>query len=103
LPLVYDELRKLAAHKLAQEKPGQTLQAQRRARRQGTDRARRERFVKASGEGVRSLPLYPDRLRNEASGLAQPRGHFIRRYSNSSGVSKSLRSGGVFQVAWLAT
>jgi RNA polymerase sigma factor (TIGR02999 family) len=27
LPLVYDELRKLAAHKLAHEKPGQTLQA----------------------------------------------------------------------------
>jgi RNA polymerase sigma factor (TIGR02999 family) len=27
LPLVYDELRKLAAHKLAQERPGQTLQA----------------------------------------------------------------------------
>lgn len=27
LPLVYSELRKLAAHKLAQEKPGQTLQA----------------------------------------------------------------------------
>jgi RNA polymerase sigma factor (TIGR02999 family) len=27
LPLVYNELRKLAAHKLAQEKPGQTLQA----------------------------------------------------------------------------
>src|SRR5437763_12367283 len=27
LPLVYDELRKLAAIKLAQEKPGQTLQA----------------------------------------------------------------------------
>src|SRR3954464_1678208 len=26
LPLVYDELRKLAAGKLAQEKPGQTLQ-----------------------------------------------------------------------------
>jgi RNA polymerase sigma factor (TIGR02999 family) len=26
LPLVYDELRKLAAAKLAQEKPGQTLQ-----------------------------------------------------------------------------
>jgi len=26
LPLVYEELRKLAAHKLAQEKPGQTLQ-----------------------------------------------------------------------------
>src|SRR5262245_23470297 len=27
LPLVYDELRKLAAHKLAHEKPGQTLDA----------------------------------------------------------------------------
>jgi RNA polymerase sigma factor (TIGR02999 family) len=27
LPLVYDELRKLAAHKLAQERPGQTLNA----------------------------------------------------------------------------
>ena len=27
LPLVYDELRKLAAQKRAQEKPGQTLQA----------------------------------------------------------------------------
>ncbi len=27
LPLVYDELRKLAAHKMAHEKPGQTLQA----------------------------------------------------------------------------
>jgi RNA polymerase sigma factor (TIGR02999 family) len=27
LPLVYDELRKLAAQKLAQEKPGQTLQS----------------------------------------------------------------------------
>ena len=27
LPLIYDELKKLAAHKMAQEKPGQTLQA----------------------------------------------------------------------------
>ena len=27
LPLVYDQLRKLAAQKLAHEKPGQTLQA----------------------------------------------------------------------------
>jgi RNA polymerase sigma factor (TIGR02999 family) len=27
LPLVYDELRQLAAHKMAQESPGQTLQA----------------------------------------------------------------------------
>jgi DNA-binding GntR family transcriptional regulator len=27
LPLVYEELRRLAAEKMAQEKPGQTLQA----------------------------------------------------------------------------
>lgn len=27
LPLVYDELRKLAAERMAQERPGQTLQA----------------------------------------------------------------------------
>jgi len=27
LPLVYDELRRLAAQRLAQEKPGQTLEA----------------------------------------------------------------------------
>ena len=27
LPLIYDELRRLAARKLAQESPGQTLQA----------------------------------------------------------------------------
>jgi hypothetical protein len=27
LPLVYDELRRLAAQKLAQERPGQTLEA----------------------------------------------------------------------------
>src|SRR6202162_1262059 len=27
LPLVYDELRKLAAHRMAQERPGQTLDA----------------------------------------------------------------------------
>jgi RNA polymerase sigma factor (TIGR02999 family) len=27
LPLVYEELRKLAAHKMVQEEPGQTLQA----------------------------------------------------------------------------
>jgi hypothetical protein len=27
LPLVYEELRRLAAQKMAQEKPGQTLQA----------------------------------------------------------------------------
>ena len=42
LPLVYDELRKLAAQKLAQEKPGQTPRRCRRNRdRKGTDAANR--------------------------------------------------------------
>ena len=31
LPLLYDELRRLAAERMAQEKPGQTLQAARLA------------------------------------------------------------------------
>jgi hypothetical protein len=40
LPLVYDELGKLAAAKLAQEKPGQTLEATAEARANaGGDRA----------------------------------------------------------------
>src|SRR5262249_57030495 len=46
LPLVYDELRRLAAQKLSQEKPGQTLQAtalvhEAYLRLVGTDQAQR--------------------------------------------------------------
>jgi hypothetical protein len=36
LPLVYDELRKLAAAKLAQEKPGQTLKSLHALRRRAS-------------------------------------------------------------------
>ena len=35
LPLVYEQLRKLAAHKLAHEKPGQTLHRSRRSHMKG--------------------------------------------------------------------
>src|SRR5262245_37538957 len=45
LPLVYDELRKLAAAKLAQEKPGQTLQATALVH---------EAYLRLVGPGVRS-------------------------------------------------
>ena len=64
LPLVYDELRKLAAAKLAQEKPGQTLQAtalvhEAYLRLVDTDKARhwnsRGHFFAAAAEATRRI------------------------------------------------
>ena len=64
LPLVYDELRKLAARKLAQEKPGQTLQAtalvhEAYLRLVGPDEARRwdgrGHFFAAAAEAMRRI------------------------------------------------
>ena len=64
LPLVYDELRKLAAAKLAQEKPGQTLQATALVhdayiRLVDTDKARhwnsRGHFFAAAAEAMRRI------------------------------------------------
>ena len=64
LPLVYDELRKLAAQKLAQEKPGQTLQAtalvhEAYLRLVGKDDARgwdgRGHFFAAAAEAMRRI------------------------------------------------
>src|SRR5262245_29794020 len=64
LPLVYDELRKLAASKLAQEKPGQTLQAtalvhEAYLRLVDTDRAEhwkgRGHFFAAAAEAMRRI------------------------------------------------
>ena len=64
LPLVYDELRKLAAAKLAQEKPGQTLQAtalvhEAYLRLVDTDKSRqwnsRGHFFGAAAEAMRRL------------------------------------------------
>jgi RNA polymerase sigma factor (sigma-70 family) len=57
LPLVYDELRKLAAQKLAHEKPGQTLQATAAAaeamRRILIENARRKKRAKRGGDRKR--------------------------------------------------
>jgi RNA polymerase sigma factor (sigma-70 family) len=75
LPLVYDELRKLAAVKLAQEEPGQTLQAtalvhEAYLRLVGSEVARNQEPVATEGSGVSGhRPL--------ATGHWNSRGHFF--------------------------
>jgi RNA polymerase sigma factor (TIGR02999 family) len=75
LPLVYDELRKLAAQKLAQEKPGQTLQAtalvhEAYLRLVGPDDARgwdsRGHFFAAAAEAMRRILV--DNARRKRTG-----------------------------------
>ena len=74
LPLVYDELRKLAAQRLAQEKPGQTLQAtglvhEAYLRLVDTEQARhwngRTHFFRAAAEAMRRILV--DRARQKQS------------------------------------
>ena len=73
LPLVYDELRKLAARKMAEEKPGQTLQAtalvhEAYLRLVDTERARhwnsRGHFFGAAAEAMRRILVENARRRN---------------------------------------
>jgi hypothetical protein len=73
LPLVYEELRKLAAVKMAQERPGQTLQAtalvhEAWLRLVGTDETMawngRGHFFGAAAEAMRRIPV--DRARQKA-------------------------------------
>ncbi len=77
LPLVYDELRKLAAAKLAQEKPGQTLQAtalvhEAYLRLVGNERSwdSRGHFFAAAAEAMRRILV--DKARRKGR---QKRGH----------------------------
>ena len=74
LPLVYDELRKLAARKLAQEKPGQTLEAtalvhEAYLRLVDTDRTQhwnsRGHFFAAAAEAMRRILV--DQVRKKLS------------------------------------
>jgi RNA polymerase sigma factor (TIGR02999 family) len=74
LPLVYDELRKLATRKLAHEKPGQTLQAtalvhEAYVRLVGEDQPRdwdgRSHFFAAAAEAMRRILI--DRARHKQS------------------------------------
>src|SRR5215472_15982921 len=73
LPLVYDELRKLAAARLAEEKPGQTLQAtalvhEAYLRMVGGDRPRdwggRGHFFAAAAEAMRRILVAAARRKN---------------------------------------
>jgi RNA polymerase sigma factor (sigma-70 family) len=76
LPLVYDELRKLAAVRLAQEKPGQTLQATALVHEayvrlvEGTTRS------EVGGQKSEEKTLTSD-LRSPTSGQWNSRGHFF--------------------------
>jgi RNA polymerase sigma factor (TIGR02999 family) len=75
LPLIYDVLRKLAAHKLAQERPGQTLQAtalvhEAYLRLVDTDQDRhwnsRGHFFAAAAEAMRRILVDQARHKNSA-------------------------------------
>jgi RNA polymerase sigma factor (TIGR02999 family) len=75
LPLVYDELRKLAAQKLSQEAPGQTLQAtalvhEAYLRLVDVEKAqhwnRRGHFFAAAAEAMRRILVENARRRNSA-------------------------------------
>ena len=100
LPLVYDELRKLAAQKLAQEKPGQTLEAtalvhDAYVRLVGADKVQpwnsRGHFFAAAAEAMRRILVEGARRKRrqkhgggwrrvdleEALGLAEPAGDLL--------------------------
>jgi len=90
LSLVYDELRALAAHKLAQEKPGQTLQAtalvhEAYLRLVDVERAQqwdsRGHFFAAAAEAMRRILI--DQARRKRS---QKRGGSMRRVELDGGA-----------------
>src|SRR5947207_9793379 len=80
LPLVYEELRQLAAHRLAQEKPGQTLQAtalvhEAYVRLVGLEQAQhwnsRGHFFAAAAEAMRRILVEQARRKRSAKGGGQ--------------------------------
>ena len=82
LPLVYDELRKLAAQRLAQEKPGQTLQAtalvhEAYLRLVDGDQAQRwdsrGHFFAAAAEAMRRILVENARRKRAAQARRRPR------------------------------
>ena len=82
LPLVYDELRKLAAQKMAQEKPGQTLQAtalvhEAYLRLVDVPKARhwdsRGHFFAAAAEAMRRILVERARKRGRREAIRGPR------------------------------
>ena len=96
LPLVYEELRKLAAQKLAQEKPGQTLQAtalvhEAYLRLVGGEQTRgwdgRRHFFAAAAEAMRRILI--DRARHKQSHKAGGR----RRRLDLDAIEPALEKG----------
>jgi RNA polymerase sigma factor (TIGR02999 family) len=90
LPLVYDELRQLAAQKLAQEKPGQTLQAtalvhEAYLRLVGTDQAphwnSRSHFFAAAAEAMRRILVDAARAKQSLKRGAGQRRHSLEEGS----------------------
>src|SRR6476661_6305830 len=79
LPLVYEELRKLAAAKLAQEKPGQTLQATALVHeaylRWGGGVGGRDSEREGEGIDCQKVPLVPNQ--GPRSPAFDSRGHFF--------------------------
>jgi RNA polymerase sigma factor (TIGR02999 family) len=97
LPLVYGELRQLAAQKLAQEKPGQTLQAtalvhEAYLRLVGTETARRwdsrGHFFAAAAEAMRRILIDQARRRD-----SQKRGGGLRRVDLDAGAALAAPEG----------
>src|SRR5262249_44286181 len=102
-PLIYDELRKLAAQKLAQEKPGQTLQAtalvhEAYVRLAAADRTlhwnSRRHFFIAAAEAMRHILV--DRARRKRS--RKRGGDRIRGQFDGVDLAASQGSGGVGAV-----
>src|SRR5215212_6860944 len=92
LPLVYEELRRLAAQKLAQEKPGQTLQAtalvhEAYLRLVDVEKAQhwngRGHFFAAAAEAMRRLLVEQARRRH----AAKRGGHHGREELHESGIA----------------
>ena len=92
LPLVYDELRRLAAQRLAQEKPGQTLQAtalvhEAYLRLVGADDARRwdsrGHFFAAAAEAMRRILVDNARRKEAREARRRPRGASSRSSTTS--------------------
>jgi RNA polymerase sigma factor (TIGR02999 family) len=103
LPLIYDELRKLAAAKMAQEKPGQTLQAtalvhEAYVRLVDVDKAQhwnsRGHFFGAAAEAMRRILVENARQKN-----SRKRGGDLRRVDLDTGIyATRSRSAEVLEV-----
>ena len=98
LPLVYDELRKLAAHRLAQEKPGQTLQATALVHEaylrlvdveKASRWASRGHFFAAAAEAMRRILVDRARAEVATSGAAGSRNSTSTPSISSAGSSRS--------------